>query len=70
MKPTPELEALLLFEEMLNLSKELEDPDKSITFEALKREFEERELLKELNEDENTTRQEEYNNNRTLREFV
>ena len=68
MKPTPELEALLLFEEMLNLSKELEDPNKFTIFESLKRDFEEKQLLNEINKDEEASRQEADNDYRTIRE--
>lgn len=56
-----ELDILLLFEDMLNTSKELEDPEKYATFATLKREFEEQQLLKEINEDEETSRQNEIN---------
>jgi hypothetical protein len=57
-KPTPELETFLLFDDMLIFSKELEDPGKFDIFETMRKEFEDKELLKELNEDENTSRQE------------
>lgn len=68
MNQNPELETFLLFEEMLNLSKELEDPNKFATFALLKRQFEEEQLLIEINKDEETSRQQANNDNRAIRE--
>jgi hypothetical protein len=67
-KPTPELETFLLFDEMLILSKELEDPNKFAIFASLKREFEEQQLLNEINKDEDASRQEADNDYRIIRE--
>lgn len=57
-KLTPELEVLLLYDDLLNFSKELEEPEKMIIFAELQKDFEAQQLLQEINaEDDNTTRQ-------------
>lgn len=52
-----EFSILDLAEEMLNYSKDLEDFKKIITFEILKREYEDKQLFNQLIADENTSRQ-------------
>ena len=51
---TPELEAWLLYEELLIMNKDFEEYQKYRNFVALEREFIERELLKTLREDDAT----------------
>lgn len=52
MSQTPELDILLLYDDLLNFSKELEEPEKMIIFAGLRREFEDRQLLQELNQED------------------
>ncbi len=53
----PQLEAFLLFEEMLNFNRELEDASKYAIFAELRRQHEEQLLMQEINElDETDTR--------------
>lgn len=51
------LEALLVFEEMQELKFFLEEPEKMITFASLQREFEQKELLEKLNQDDSYNNQ-------------
>lgn len=51
----PEIEALILFEEMLNFSKDLQEAEKYANFAALKRQFQESQLLKQLSEENDGT---------------
>lgn len=46
------LDVFLAFEEMQELKLFLEDPEKMITFASLQREFEQKELLEKLNQDD------------------
>lgn len=55
---SPEVEILILYDDLLNFSKELEEPEKMIIFAELQKDFEAQQLLQEINaEDDNTTRQ-------------
>lgn len=56
-KPTPEIEVFLLFEDLLNFSKELEEPDKMVIFAELQREFEDQQLFQEINNDDKKYKQ-------------
>lgn len=56
-KSTPEIEVFLLFEDLLNFSKELEEPDKMVIFAELQREFEDQQLFQEINNDDKKYKQ-------------
>lgn len=55
-----QVEAFLLAEEMLNLTEKFVEEEKFHTFAALKREFEEQELLTELNQENDITIDQSY----------